>query len=165
MRSATELARLVGVLQPPIHRFVAESNVRLALLITTSGQVLAQHGFGRGIDLAAVASLAAASHAASRKLAELSGQERWSHLHNAAVGRELFLAPLQTADEELILVSIFDEETSLGIVQLYFADLVEQLSTIDDLRQRAPSGGVATFERDLEAGLERVFPHEQHWSH
>ena len=43
----------------PLQRFVAESAARLALLTTTSGQVIAQHGFTRAVDVMSAAALGA----------------------------------------------------------------------------------------------------------
>ena len=61
MRSAEDLAQLVEALRPTIAEFVREARVRTTLLINTSGQVLAQHGFTRSYEVMNVASLAAAA--------------------------------------------------------------------------------------------------------
>lgn len=165
MRNAHELAGLVEALRAPIGDFVRSTRVRVALLVTGSGQVLAQHGFGRGFELAGVASLAAATHASSQKLAELTGLERWMHLHHAGSEREIFLAPVRTPAEELILVAIFDEDASLGIVQLYFDALIERLAGLAAFQRPQAPADVARFERDLEAGLDRIFSQDPSGSH
>ena len=69
MRQA-DLAPLIDALRAPIRVLVREARLRIALLVSGSGQVLAQHGFARGYEVANVASLAAAAHASARALAD-----------------------------------------------------------------------------------------------
>jgi hypothetical protein len=153
-----DLPRLVEVLRDPIHGFVRESRVRIALLVNGSGQVLAQHGFTRSYEVMNVASLAAAAHASSRALAELTGAGRWEHLYHGGVVRQLFLAPLRTPVEELILVAIFDGDSSLGIVRLFYETLERDVSALPEFGRVRQGTDQANFERDLEAGLEFIAP-------
>lgn len=150
----TDLPRLVEALRAPIRSFVRESRVRMALLVSGSGQVLAQHGFTRSYEVMNVASLAAATHASSRALAELSGARRWEHMHHAGSARQLFFAPLRTPVEELILVAIFDDDSSLGIVSLFYETLEQEVAALPELAVARPGSDQASFEKDLEAGLE-----------
>ncbi len=159
MRS-DDLARLVEALKPPIAEFVRESRVRITLLINGSGQVLAQHGFTRSYEVMNVASLAAAAHASARALAEMTDAKRWTHMHHAGKERQLFLAPIRTPVTELILVSIFDGESSLGLVQLFFEKLTAQVAMLPALQQRLAQTTEHHFERDLEAGLYQVLSTE-----
>ena len=151
-----DLPRLVEALKPPIAEFVRESRVRIALLINGSGQVLAQHGFTRSYEVMNVASLAAAAHASARALAELTDATRWTHLHHAGKDRQLFLAPVRTPIAELILVAIFDSETSLGIVQLFFEHLTAGIAQLPAFQQALAETTQQAFESDLEAGLHKV---------
>ena len=148
-----DLPRLVEVLKEPTRRFVRESRVRIALLVNGAGQVLAQHGFARAYQVMNVASLAAATHAASRALAELTHSGRWEHLYQAGAEQHLFLAPLRTPGQELIVVAIFDEDSSLGIVQLFYQQLEEEVAALPEFRAAAATTTQARFEKDLEAGL------------
>src|SRR4029079_19585529 len=54
--------------EPPLKRFVDESRAVLALLLHPSGQVLAQYGFARAVDVMSACALAAAIHASSAEL-------------------------------------------------------------------------------------------------
>ncbi|HUF51221.1 MAG TPA: roadblock/LC7 domain-containing protein [Longimicrobiales bacterium] len=154
----TDLPRLVEALRAPIQTFIRESNARIALLVNGAGQVLAQHGFTRSYEVMNVASLAAAAHASSRALAELSGAGRWEHLYHGGKQRQLFLAPLRTPVEELILVVIFDSDSSLGIVRLFYETLEKDVSALPEFRTALEGTDQASFERDLEAGLEFMSP-------
>lgn len=153
---AEDLARLVEALKPPIADFVRESRVRIALLITGSGQVMAQHGFTRSYEVMNVASLAAAAHASAGALAELTDAKAWSHMHHAGRERQLFLAPVKTPGADLILVAIFDGESSLGLVQLFFDRLTGRVAMLPEFQHRPAATTQQNFERDLEAGLRNV---------
>jgi hypothetical protein len=152
----TDLPRLVEALREPMHAFVREARVRIALLVNRSGQILAQHGFARGYQVMNVASLAAATHASSRALAELTGAGRWNHLHHGGTHRQLFLAPLRTPYEELIFVAIFDGDSSLGIVRLFYERLERDVAALPAFGAAREGTDQASFERDLEAGLEFI---------
>ena len=151
---AADLQRLVEALRPPIQTFVRESRVRIAILVNGAGQVLAQHGFTRSYEVMNVASLAAGAHAASQALAQLTGAERWTHLYHAGRERQLFLAPLLTPAGELILVVIFDANSSLGMVTLFYQELEQQIGMLPELRTARAAADQASFERDLHAGLD-----------
>jgi len=156
----TELPGLVQALRAPIDTFVRDARVRIVLLISTSGQVLAQHGFTARYEVMNVASLAAAAHASSRALAELTRSGGWTHLYHAGRDRQLFLATLATPIHPLILVSIFDGNSSLGLVQFFFDRLAGQVAALPELASATPSTDQVSFEHDLEAGIERIFSTE-----
>jgi hypothetical protein len=152
-----ELPGVVTALDAPITEFVRDARLRLALLVRGSGQVLAQHGFTGGYELMNVASLAAAAHASSRALAHVVGSAGWSHLYHAGRQRSLFLAPLATPAEELIVIAIFDDESSIGLVQFYFDRLAGRVARLGAFQQRGAGTTQHEFERDLHAGLQRLF--------
>lgn len=152
-----QLPVLVRALRAPVATFVRDSRVRVSLLVNHSGQVLAQHGFTGGYEVVNVAALAAAAHAAARALGDLTRSGGWTHLHHAGTERQLFLAPLETPLEPLILVAIFDRESSIGLVQLFFRKLAQHVAELPELDEIAPSADEISFEADLEAGIERVF--------
>jgi hypothetical protein len=56
----------------------------------------------------------------------------------------------------LLLVVIFDGDTSLGIVQLLFDRLRASVSALPEFQEALAETTQQHFERDLEAGLRRV---------
>ena len=161
MRSRAELAGLVERVKEPLHEFVRESRVRVAVLVTTSGQVLAQHGFTKSVEVVSVASLAASAHAAARALGEVTSAGRWQHLYSQGTRQQLLLSPFQLPAEELILVTIFDQSSSLGLVRLFCDRLAGSLAELPEFQTAAPLKAAEHFEADLEAGLESIFRSDQ----
>ena len=59
---------------------------------------------------------------------ELDGKP-FTVLHHAGKERQIFLAPVATKDSRFILLSVFNEQSSLGLVQLYFRDFCRSLAS------------------------------------
>jgi predicted regulator of Ras-like GTPase activity (Roadblock/LC7/MglB family) len=143
-------------IEEPLGRFIEDSRVRLALLLESSGQVLAQHGFTRSIDVMSACALAAAIHASGAEIGrQLDGSPSTS-LHHPGNERQVFLAELATSRGSHILLTVFDDATSIGLVRLYFAELTKRLAAA------APGGAVAPptfvdFESDLNRNLAKLF--------
>ena len=141
----------------PLQTFLAESSARLTLLMTTSGQVVAQHGFSRSLDVMTAAALGAGIVASTEELARLMGISRFGGLVHHGVRQSCMLAAFATPRGRWIGLVVFGPETSLGIVQLFFDQMVEQLVTAAP-REQAPSPMLAeNFETELNASLKALF--------
>ncbi|HST59922.1 MAG TPA: hypothetical protein VLK84_14555 [Longimicrobium sp.] len=152
-----DLSEFVGALQAPVERFAREASLRLVLLINESGQVLAQRGFARALDVMGVAALGAGINASSRALAELMGMRGFGHLHQGGAESQVFIGPFRTPAENLIVIAVFGEDSSIGLVQVFFAEFTGQVSRLPGWNDVRPTTDAAAFERDLEAGLENLF--------
>ena len=53
-------------------------------------------------------------------------------------------------------MAIFDQESTLGLVQLFFDRLTEAIREIPELGRPLATGDKESFESDLEAGLQRI---------
>ncbi|HET7631730.1 MAG TPA: hypothetical protein VFK16_05355 [Gemmatimonadaceae bacterium] len=145
-------------IEAPLARFVEDARVTLALLLLPSGQVLAQHGFTRSLDVASACALAAAIQASGGELGRMLDGRAFTGLHHAGQDRQLFLAEARTRRGTYIFLTVFDQESSLGLVRLYFDEFVANLAAA------APEGDVAVdgvlaehFERDLNRNLAALF--------
>jgi hypothetical protein len=143
---------------PPVQRFVEEARVVLAVLLHPSGQVMAQHGFARAVDVMAACALAAAISASSAELGRQLEGTPFRELHHGGEGRQLFLAPATTKRGTFLLLAVFDAETSLGLVRLYFEEFCAALTAAAPARP-AERGPVlaGNFERELDHNLAVLF--------
>ena len=87
----------------------------LGLLIDRSGQQIAFEGPARGIDMTALASLAAANIAATDGLARLVGEPEFSILYHQGKRRSIHISDVL---KKFSLVVVFDDSVSLGMVRL-----------------------------------------------
>ena len=143
-------------LDQPLSEFVRHARVNLAVALEPSGRVLAQHGFTRSLDVMSVCSLVAAIHASGSELGRQANGAPFGPLHHGGPGRQLFLAPSIAASGTVLLLVVFDERTSLGVVRHFFNDFAQALSRVTERDvQAAPMTG--DFERDLGRNLAVLF--------
>jgi Roadblock/LC7 domain-containing protein len=141
----------------PLQEFLAESSARLTLLMTSSGQVVAQHGFSRSLDVMTAAALGAGIVASTEELARLMGSSRFEALVHNGVRQSCMLAAFATPRGRWIGLVVFGPETSVGIVQLFFDQMVQQLVSAAP-REQAPAPMLAeNFESELNASLKALF--------
>jgi predicted regulator of Ras-like GTPase activity (Roadblock/LC7/MglB family) len=142
----------------PLVTFVKEAGVRLVLVMTSAGQVMAQHGFSRALDVMSAAALGAAIIASTEEIARELGQPPFAALNHQGERQGIFLASVPTARGRLVTLVVYDlDVSSLGLIQLFF----EQLAA--DLQAASPKEGVpkqvlaADFERELSDSLNTLF--------
>lgn len=143
-------------LDAPIADFVRQARVGLAVALEPSGRVLAQHGFTRSLDVMAVCSLVAAINASGSELGRQANGAPFGPLHHSGPGRQVFLAPAATAGGTVLLLAVFDDRTSLGVVRHFFGAFAQSLSRVNagDLAAGPTTGD---FERDLGRNLAVLF--------
>jgi Roadblock/LC7 domain-containing protein len=143
--------------EQPLLRFVGQSSARLVVVMTPAGQVLAQHGFTRAVDLMSAAALGAAIMAASGALAEQVGERAFGALFHAGQRHGILLAPCATPQGALIVLTVFGRETSIGLVQLFYDEFAAALQRAAPTEAvRGPVLG-ADFEADLNRSLTSLF--------
>ena len=141
----------------PLEQFLAESSCRLVLLTTSSGQVVAQHGFTRALDVMSAAALGAAIMASTEELGRLTASGASRSLSHPGQVRGLFLSAFDLPQGRWIGLVVYDRDSSLGLVQLFFGRLVQELKAAAP--QAAPAREVlaADFEDELNASLRSLF--------
>lgn len=151
------MAVVEGWVEQPIKHFVDEARVRLALLLHPSGQVLAQHGFTRAVDVMSACALAAAIHASAGELGKMLEDKPFGALHHAGLERQIFIAPAETRRGQFIFLTVFDQASSLGLVQLYFEEFRTRLAQVAPAREEVRPVLAESFERDLNRNLAALF--------
>src|SRR2546423_14484218 len=102
---------IVGSLQ----QFLNDSNARCALLVDRSGQLVATVGEQPKFDPTAFATLTAADFSANDQLAKLIGESDFNSLFHQGEKESMYLAAVARRG---ILVVLFDNRTTLGLVRL-----------------------------------------------
>ncbi len=83
-------------------RLTSRSDARSICLINRNGQAIAQHGQVDGLDLQALASLAASNLAATFGLASLIGENEFKRIYHRGQNQSIMIIPV--GDFALILV-------------------------------------------------------------
>ena len=145
-------------IEEPLRAFVSEAGVALALLLHPSGQVLAQHGFSRAVDIMSACALAAAIQVSAAELGRQLDGKPFSGMHHAGKERQVFLAEAQTQRGPYIFLTVFDEGSSLGLVRMYFDEFRENLASAAPPPVAAPELMLnENFERELNKNLAALF--------
>jgi predicted regulator of Ras-like GTPase activity (Roadblock/LC7/MglB family) len=110
-----------------LNDLLRESNARCALLVDRAGQLLASVGEQLSFDPTAFASLTAADFSANDQLAKMIGEPEFASLFHQGEKESMYLADVA---RRVILVVLFDERTTVGMVRLRVKQTVGELSTV-----------------------------------
>ena len=114
---------ITGMLQ----KFLYDSNARCALLVDRSGQLVATVGEQPHFDPTAFATLTAADFSANDQLARMIGEPEFGSLFHQGEKESMYLADVA---RRVILVVLFDNRTTLGLVKLRVRNAVLQLNQV-----------------------------------
>jgi predicted regulator of Ras-like GTPase activity (Roadblock/LC7/MglB family) len=121
-----------------LERLVRESNSKSIFLVDRNGQLIAHTGDTENIDSTALASLTAGNIAATGGLAKLLGENEFTVLFHEGERDNIHI---NIVHRKVILVLIFDERSSLGLVRLRVKKAGDELAKIfDGLLQKAEQG-------------------------
>ena len=146
-------------LEDALRRLRQEANAKAVFLIDKNGQQIASTGEIEQFDVTSLASLTAGNVAATDGLAKLIGEREFSvlfhegqqdHIHISIVGRRA------------ILLVIFDDRSSLGLVRLRVkrasGDMERIFDTMAKKGEAAESSGEASpFSEITEEDIDALF--------
>ena len=121
-----------------LQRFLYDSNARCALLVDRTGQLVATVGEQPNFDPTAFATLTAADFSANDQLARLIDESDVNTLFHQGEKESMYLADVA---RRVILVVLFDNRTTLGLVRLKMKQAVDELTRLFE----------AVFERERQA--------------
>ena len=110
-----------------MNSLLRETNVKSLLLVDRTGQVVANVGAPPTFDPQAFASLTAADFSANDQLAKMIGEHEFSSLFHQGEKESMYLADVA---HRVILVALFDNKTTLGMVRLKVKTTVEVLTKL-----------------------------------
>src|ERR687885_741401 len=116
-----------GAITQALERFLQESSARCALLVDRTGQLVATVGEKPTFDPTAFATLTAADFSANDQLARLIGETEFTSLFHQGEQESMYLVDIA---RRVILVILFDNRTTLGLVRLKVKQTVEELSRL-----------------------------------
>jgi predicted regulator of Ras-like GTPase activity (Roadblock/LC7/MglB family) len=121
-----------------LNRLKVDANAKIVFLVDKNGQQIAGAGEVDLVDTTSLASLTAGNVAATDGLARLIGEREFTILFHEGRKDNIHIS---IVGQRLILVVIFDERSSLGLVRL---------------RVRKASGSVERILNDMEEKAQRV---------
>ena len=119
-------------------RLVKDANAKGVFVVDRNGQLIGEAGEMRGIDTTSLASLTAGCIAATGGLAKIVGEEEFPvHFHQGQ--RDNLHITLIAG--RIILVVVFDERSSLGLVRLRVKKAGAQLARVfEEIQKKSEQG-------------------------
>src|SRR5688572_7578824 len=141
-----------------IGRLVREANAKGIFVVDKNGQLIAEAGEVRGIDTTSLASLTAGSIAATGGLAKIIGEEDFPvHFHQGQRDN----LHITLVAKRIILVVVFDDRSSLGLVRLRVKKAGAELSRVfEDIQkktERQAARGGTPFSEITDDDIDNLF--------
>src|SRR6266581_3389371 len=124
-------------------RLRMDSYARVVVLVEKDGQQIAVHGELGNLDTTSLASLAAGNVAATGGMAKLIGEDEFPTLSHEGERESIHISVIG----RILLVVVFDERSSLGLVKLRSKQVSQDLSAVFAAIERDSS------ENDPESSL------------
>ena len=115
--------------------FLAESGATEALLIDRGGQLLASGGKGSSFDTVSIGALAAGAFSSTSAIASLLGETEFSVLFHQGARESIHVS---TVDDQTILLAIFGEKTTVGMVRLFAKEASRAIQAALDAGRARP---------------------------
>ncbi|MBK8004426.1 MAG: roadblock/LC7 domain-containing protein [Gemmatimonadetes bacterium] len=130
-----------------LSEFLREANARTGMIVDRTGQMVAIVGEEPSFDPTAFASLTAADFSANDQLARMIGEPEFGSLFHQGEKESMYLADIA---RRVILVVLFDNRTTLGLVKLRVRQTVLDLRQVfEDMFNR----GTADEKPPVETGF------------
>ena len=118
-----------------LEKLLRESNSKVIFLVDKNGQLIASTGETANLDTTSLASLTAGNIAATGGLAKLIGEKEFSILFHEGEKDNIHIS---IVGGRVILVVIFDQRSSLGLVRLRVKKAGLELGTVfEELADKA----------------------------
>lgn len=109
-------------------KLCGDAAARVVFLVDKDGQQIAQHGDVGNIDTTSLASLTAGNVAATGGMAQLIGEKEFPTLSHEGEKENIHI----TIIGRMLLVVIFDDRSSLGLVKLRVKQVSHEIAIIFD---------------------------------
>ncbi|HOV87897.1 MAG TPA: roadblock/LC7 domain-containing protein [Syntrophobacteraceae bacterium] len=117
----------VDQLDKIVRKELLDAGANHVMIVDMAGNLILERGSLHMNDILALAVLSAANFAATAQIARLIGEEDFTLLFHKGDKRNIHFSRL---DKEYILVTLFDENVSLGLIRLRSGSAVEQLLNV-----------------------------------
>ncbi len=140
-----------------IDQLIKEANAKVVFVVDKNGQLISSSGETEGLDTTSLASLTAGNIAATGGLAKLLGEKEFSILFHEGEKDNLHISLIA---QRVILVVIFDERSSLGLIRLRVKKTTEKLTEIfESLAKKAAEAeaGSSPFAEITDDDIDNLF--------
>ena len=138
-----------------------QTNAQVTFLVDKNGQLIASVGETKNLDTTSMASLTAGNIAATGGMAKLLGEKEFSILFHEGEKDNIHISLI---GQRIILVVIFDQRSSLGLVRLRvkksaeaFNQIFERLAQKTETAKISKLDSKSPFAEITEEDIEKLF--------
>ena len=142
-----------GKIRQALQRLLEDASAKLVFLVDKNGQQIAAVGDMSPLDTTSLASLTAGNVAATDGLARLIGEKEFSILFHEGEKDNIHISIVA---RRVILVVIFDDRASLGLVRLRVRRATAELETVFTEIARKVEGRKTSPEAELESPFSEI---------
>lgn len=133
--------------------FLDASQAKCILVVDSEGHLVTKKGFTKSFDTTSMGALVAASFASTRAMAEVLGESQFLVLSHQGENEHIHIALVSA---RALLVIVFDDRTTLGMVRLYANEVTQQVAeALVRAEERHKTQPARRLEADFEAAAER----------
>lgn len=147
----------INQIDKALTRIIRESEAKCALLVDKDGHLITRQGFTHTLDTTALAALLAGSYASTKEIARLVGEPEFSVLFHQGKRDHIHISLI---GERTIMVIIFDDRTTIGMIRLYAKEVGETLRNILESSHAGPGATMelgAEFSDSADEKLDDIF--------
>lgn len=122
-----------------IDEFIEKSSSNCVLLIDKDGHMVTKRGKETDFDPETLSALVAGSFAATREMARMLGQSEFSVMFHKGEKDHINLS---LVGNRAILATVFDNQTTIGMVQLYNKEASEKIEKVFAIASKKPRPNV-----------------------
>jgi predicted regulator of Ras-like GTPase activity (Roadblock/LC7/MglB family) len=133
-----------------------DSNAKAVLVIDKNGQAIAQAGEVEQLDVTSLSSLTAGNVAATGGIAQLLAEKEFAGQFHEGERTNVHISIVA---QRLILVVLFDERSSLGLVRLRVRKAATELTSVIDVlvKKSESSSQPSVFAEITDADIDNLF--------
>ena len=141
-----------------LSKLIKGAEAKCALMVDKDGHLITRQGFTHSLDTTALAALLAGSFASTKEIARLVGEPEFSVLFHQGKRDHIHI---NLVGERSILVIIFDDRTTIGMVRLYAKEVGGEVRAIFEEQPKAnksaPEPVDEGFTQSVEQEMDNLF--------
>lgn len=141
----------------PLRRLMDDARLISGVMLYPTGRAVGQFGFSNAADVMSICALTSAINASARELGRQLDGKPFYETHHAGADRQVFMARCIAGGKEFLFVGVFDRESSLGVVEIYFAEFQKALEKLVPEAPATGKGPSGDFEGELNRSLDALF--------
>jgi len=130
-----------------------DSSAKVIFLVDKDGQEIAAQGEMGNLDTTSLASLAAGNVAATGGIAQLIGEKEFPTLSHEGERESIHISVIG----RLLLIVVFDDRSSLGLVKLRSKQVSQQISSMIDELTKSSKDADSPFAEITDEDIDSLF--------